>query len=253
MNEQSLIEEAKSIVMKAEERNIKLRILGAVAIKLHSPRFSSLQEKLNRRLTDIDLVGYSIQRNEIINFMLENKYEIDRELLDYVALSPRLIFKAKTGNFKIDVFLDKLEMCHTIDFRKRLEIDHPTISLSDLLLEKLQIVKINRKDIIDTIVLLREHEIGDREEKEKINMKYIAFVLTRDWGFYHTVTQNLHKILNMLYEIEQLSSEDVEDLRNKIERILQYLASEPKNLKWKVRAIVGTRLKWYNEVEEILR
>ncbi|MEM2262379.1 MAG: hypothetical protein QXK24_08000 [Ignisphaera sp.] len=253
MNEQSLIEEAKSIVMGAEKRNIKLRILGAIAIKLHSPRFSSLQEKLNRKLTDIDLVGYSTQRNEIINFMLENEYEIDRELLEYIALSPRLIFKAKTGNFKIDVFLDKLEMCHTIDFRKRMEIDYPTISLSDLLLEKLQIVKINRKDIIDTIVLLREHEIGDREEREKINIKYIASILSRDWGFYYTVTQNLTKILSMLYEFEQLLPEDIEDLRNKIERILQHLASEPKNLKWKLRAIIGPRLKWYNEVEEILR
>jgi len=78
-------------------------------------------------------------------------------------------------------------------FLKRLEIDYPTISLADLLLEKMQIVKLNEKDILDTIVMLREHDVGEGD-KETINSDRVSGLLSDDWGFYYTVTTNLGKI-----------------------------------------------------------
>lgn len=253
MDEDLLVEKAKKLVEEAHEEGLKLRILGAVAVRIHCPKFSIIHEKTNRRLTDLDLIGYSHQRKEIVNFMLKKRYEIDKDVADYIALSPRLIFERKEEKLKIDIFLDKLEMCHVIDFRKRLEIDFPTISLTDLLLEKLQIVKISRKDIIDIMTLLREHETGETDEREKINVKYISSILSRDWGFYYTVTQNLNKILSILPEYTELSPEDQDDLKRKIESILQFISNEPKSIKWRLRSIIGPRMKWYNEVEEIER
>jgi hypothetical protein len=58
-------------------------------------------------------------------------------------------------------------MNHIIEFKDRLEKDYPTIPLEELMLEKLQIVKINEKDIKDLIVLILEHEIGENGKSLK--------------------------------------------------------------------------------------
>lgn len=252
MTRSNLVNKAIKMVEEAENNGISLRILGAVAVKIHSPRFSYLQERMGRTLTDIDLVGYSSQRNEIIRFMNKVGFEVDRTLLDYLALTPRLVFVDKYSDIKIDVFLDRLEMCHTIDFRNRILLDFPTIPLSDLLLEKLQIVRINKKDIVDIVVLLREHDFGDGD-RDKIDMDYIVSLLSRDWGFYYTVTQNLIKITRFLDELAILEKEDIDDVKSKINHALKTLENAPKSLRWKVRSIIGPRVKWYNEVEEIMR
>ena len=143
-------------------------------------------------------------------------------------------------------------MCHKIDFRKRLLIDYPTISLADLLLEKLQIVEINEKDVKDVIVLLSDHKIGDKDEKETINIEYIADLLSKDWGFYYTVTTNLNKIKKLVDSYTQvLTQNKVEDVKNKIDITLDRIEKKPKSMGWKMRAKIGTKTKWYKEVEEI--
>ena len=54
----------------------------------------------------------------------------------------RQIFNDEEGNRAIEIFLDKLQMSHVIDFAGRLVIHSPTIPLADLLLlQKLQIVQ----------------------------------------------------------------------------------------------------------------
>ena len=44
-------------------------------------------------------------------------------------------------------------------------MDQPTLPLAEMLLEKMQIVKINEKDIIDTLMLLLEHPLGDHDQE----------------------------------------------------------------------------------------
>src|SRR5205809_1021951 len=56
----------------------------------------------------------------------------------------------------VDVLVDKLEMCHRFDFADRLAVCIPTLPPAELLLSKLQVVKINRKDILDALALLSE-------------------------------------------------------------------------------------------------
>ena len=104
----------------------------------------------------------------------------------------RQIFNDKEGNKAIDVFLGKLEMCHVIDYSDRLDIDSPTVPLAELLLQKLQIAQTNEKDIQDTLILLREHEIGSTD-KDEVNADYVAQVLSNEWGFNYTVSLNLQE------------------------------------------------------------
>jgi hypothetical protein len=240
-----MIDEALRIVDEAEDRNITLRVMGAVAFRIHCPKFSYLLDNMNRQLSDIDYAGYSKQKMDTIKMFTQLGYALDSAVL---LLGRRLRFY---GNSRpvVDVFLDELAMCHTIDFRSRLDRDKPTIPLADLLLEKMQIVRLTEKDMKDAIVLLREHAVGSGEQ-EMINAAYIAKILANDWGFYYTVTTNLRKVLEAVPSQASLSEADVKDVSSKVDAFLEAIESAGKTLKWKMRARVGPKQKWYTDVDE---
>jgi len=166
----------------------------------------------------------------------------------------RVILENNTNHLKVDIFYDKLEFCHTIDFAKnhRLEVDYPTISVSDLLLEKMQIVNITEKDIIDTSILLLEHEIGNAD-KDVVNLDYLTKILSQDWGFYYTVTRNLVKVKESLLSNQKIPQTDRTTAAARIDTIVNVMEKSPKSSGWKIRAKVGPSRKWYKDVEEVIR
>lgn len=246
----SLIEKAYRIIDLAKERGITLRLLGALAIKLHCPSYSFLHDSIGRVLTDIDLVGLSEQWGEVIKLLRNLEYRLDERIIFKQA--NRIIADDPKEHIHVDVFFDKLEMCHTIDLRKRLHIDYPTLTVSDLLLEKTQIVRITEKDLIDLTMLIREHSLGN-DDADKINLKYISRILSDDWGFYYTTINNLRKLQGYVKNTAFLSLEDKEDVISKISWLIDSIKNEPKSLKWKIRAKLGTKIKWYREVEDLYR
>lgn len=243
-----LIDEALRIVEEAKGDGIVLRLLGAIAFRIHCPEFSYLYDTFKREITDIDLVGYKRQKTGIFDLIQNLGYYVKKHEMLLYASQNRFFFHSKDNAWHVDVFLDELSMCHKIDFKGRLEIDFPTVSLADLLLEKMQIVQINEKDVKDTIILLREHQVGNQND-ETINAEYISDILSKDWGFYYTVTSNLKKIKNFLTRYSSLETVDRQDVKRKIDELLKKAKEKEKSLGWKMRAKIGTRKKWYNEVE----
>lgn len=251
LSKANLINEAVKIAELGESKGIPLRLMGALAIYVHcSDEAKAFHEALSRQFTDIDFMT-TADREKVKKFFLEIGYK-PRERFMAIMAEARHIYEKPELGIHVDVFFNELDMCHKIDFRKRLLIDYPTISLADLLLEKLQIVEINEKDVKDVIVLLIDHKIGDKDEKETINIEYIANLLSKDWGFYYTVTTNLNKIKKLVDSYAQvLTQNKVEDVKNKIDIILDKIEKKPKSMGWKMRAKIGTKTKWYKEVEEI--
>lgn len=245
------LEEVTRIVEAAQERGFTLRAMGACAVKMHCPKFLHLHNSLGRELSDIDFMSYSKFRRETKTLLCELGY-IPNERFIALHGKKRHIYYDESRQRKIDVFFDKLEMCHTIDFRGRLECDFPTIALADIVLQKMQIVKISEKDIKDTIVLLREHQVGETEN-ETINAKYIAKILANDWGFYHTATNNLNKVKSFLEVYKTLTGKDRAQGTDQIDKLLQAIEEEPKPLRWRMRAKIGTKKKWYTDVHDIVR
>jgi hypothetical protein len=201
----------------------------------------------------MDFVSYSKFRPLTRQFMKDMGYT------PYVTLAMtsgagrhRQIFNDAEGNKAIDVFLDMLPMCHVVDFRGRLEVDHPTVPLAELFLLKAQIVETNEKDWQDMCILLCEHQVGNTD-KDMINLDRISKTLADDWGFYHTVSTNLKKLHEYAGECPRLSGDDCKNIDRKIAKIGEAIEKEPKSLKWKMRAKVGTARKWYNVVEEVER
>jgi hypothetical protein len=150
---------------------------------------------------------------------------------------------------KVDVFLDKLQMCHTINFDGRWQVDSPTIPLAELVLEKAQIVKINEKDIKDLLILFLSHELSDGD-KDTINCKLIADTLSKDWGFYYTVTVNLTKVLNLINNYGGLDNAQRQTIMKRISNLRDEIEKHPKTISWRFRAKAGTKKKWYGDVED---
>jgi hypothetical protein len=248
-----MMSEGTRLIEAGKKREIHLRLLGAIAFQFHCPKFSYLSAKLERILTDIDFAGYSKEKDEVAKMMRELGYE-DEPSVTALFGHKRLIWDNKSNGIHVDIFLDKLEMNHDIPFKDRLELDGLTISLADMLLEKMQIVQVNEKDYIDTVMLIREHAIGeDDSTPETIDAAYIAKLLASDWGFYYTVTTNLGKVQNRLAQYIALSDEDRNDISVKIRELLKRIEDEPKSFSWKMRAKVGSKSKWYRDVEEVAR
>ncbi len=249
--EKAFVDEALRIIEEGKKKGIIFRLLGAIAVKLHSPKYNYLYDEMERELTDIDFVTYSKFRPGMINFIKSLGYEPNMRIIAFYGKKRHIYWSDEKG-WQIDIFFDELDMCHRVDFRNRLELDDPTITLTDILLEKMQIVEINPKDIKDTIIMMLEHNVGDNEE-ETINMNYIAKLLSNEWGYFYTVTTNLKKVKGFLGEYESLTDENRRVLTEKIDKLLKSIEDEPKSLKWKVRAKIGTKRKWYKEVEEVGR
>jgi hypothetical protein len=239
------IREALRIQAEAEKEGMQLRLLGALAFRYQCPASARHFEALERRITDIDFAAASRHRDRLLAFFKKQGYLVDENAL-VIGGGFRYIFENPKTNMHIDIFFDQLEMCHTISFKGRLGIDPCSLSLADLLLEKMQIVEISRKDLKDTSLLLLEHPVG--RDDFTINMDYITPIMASDWGFYHTFTTNLGKVRNEMAGYETLSSSEKETIDNRIKEILHLLVTSEKSLKWKVRARIGTKMKWYRDV-----
>jgi len=245
------LDEANRILDAAKTEKVLLRLLGALAFYIHCPKFSYMQEMLGRTFTDIDFASYRQESSRISQLFVDLGYQYDVRVR--TLFGSRLVFYDTSGtNRHCDVFLDKLEFCHDIDFEKRLEVDYPTIPLVELLLEKMQIVKLNEKDIIDTIMLLREHQIGD-SDNETINSDRLARLTAHDWGLWKTVTTNLEKVRSAARTNQKLTEEDKKDVEAKITALRTRIDAEPKSRGWKMRAAIGEKRKWYRDVDELVR
>jgi hypothetical protein len=245
------IEEAQNLVTDAREQNLEIRIMGGLAIYLHCIEHEVLWEKLGRLgkkvFTDIDLVSYQKYRVKLIKFFQNRGYVLNQKLLYHYGKS-RQIYYGETIPM-VEIFFDRLAMNHKIHYKKRLEADPLTVPLAELLLQKLQMVRMHEKDIKDSIVLLRAHEFGEDDE-DRINRSVLGTCLGSDWGFYYTATENLKKIRDSLTEYSVLSNGDNKVIERRIAELMAHLEAEPKTFKWKSRALLGTKKKWYNEVDE---
>lgn len=239
-------DEALRVVRAGEEAGVTLRVIGALAFFHHCPQFGFIQEKLNRVYTDIDFAAYGKQSKQIGKFFPSIGYEDDPEINAFHAEGGRLIYNNPTNHIHVDVFMDKLDFCHPIPWKGRLEVDSPTIPLAELLLEKMQIVQINEKDIIDSIMLLREHEI-DSNDEDTINGTHIAKLCAAEWGLWRTTSMNLEKVRDYLPHVD-LAQEDKQVVSHRVAELLSTMDDYPKGTKWKLRARVGDKVRWYNEV-----
>jgi len=270
MPDEEFIRESIDIVKKAQDNGLVLRILGGVAVYIHTmdkPENLKIYERLRRfgegnpTFTDLDLIGYSKQISKVEKFF-ERKLGFKPDFyINRIIGQRRLLFYHPKDYYHVDIFFDKLEFCHDVVFgskpgKGRLELDFPTVSPADIVLEKLQIHEINLKDVIDLIVLFAFHEVKDTYERDVIDGGYIASILCDDWGFWYDAVTNLNKVKLLAEKFHnegKLLDHEYNAVINNIDKLNRIIEETPKTKRWQKRAKMGTRKKWWRDVEEVSR
>jgi hypothetical protein len=250
----AVTEEADQLLRLAEEQRLILRLTGSLAVRAHCERSASVLDQLGRRpCGDIDLMGVWKQQREVSHLFEARGYLADPGIKQAQEFGvKRLIYQHPVTAIKTDVFMDDLVMAHVVPFVGRLELDSPTISVTDLLLSKLQIHEVTENDLIDMLVLLSDHDVGP-QARETVDAGYIASLMSKDWGFWYTTRANLEKLEGAVDRYDALPAAAATGVRNRIARLRQEIDDAPKTRKWKMRSRMGTRVRWYEEVAEVHR
>ncbi len=116
--------------------------------------------ELRRVQRDIDLVTERGRGKALSGLMVGSGYEPDRRF-NGINAGRRGLYHDRAVERQVDVFLGSFEMCHQLPIAARLKLEDRTLPFAELMLTKLQIVKLNEKDLRD-ILLLLTHPVGRR-------------------------------------------------------------------------------------------
>jgi hypothetical protein len=237
------IHEAERIAEAAKAKKLGIKLLGGAGIHLHSP--SARKPPLKRKYGDLDYAMPKRDRKAALAFFPDLGYEAN-ERFNLMNGDTRLYFYDSRNERQVDVFIDVFKMSHVIDLRGRLDMDGPCASPSDLLLSKLQIYEVNRKDLIDLTALLLDHPIEAKNGDDAIDAGYVAGVAAQEWGMYRTLQVNIEKLRHTVDELDV----DRELVKSRLDELWAAIDAQPKPLKWRLRAQVGDRVRWYELPEE---
>jgi len=238
-----VIAEAERIAAAAKETRVPVKLVGGAAVNLHSP--SARRAPLKRKYGDLDFVAPSKQQGAVQKLFDALGYEGDRRF-NTLNGHQRLLYLDGVNGRQVDVFIDRMKMCHVIELAGRLGHDGPTLTPVDLLISKLQVYEINMKDLVDSIALLLDHPVGDHDD-DVIDATYLAKLTSDDWGLYRTLQLNTERVRRAGKDLEV----DGARVNQRLDEIWSRIESQPKSLRWKMRARVGDRVSWYQLPEEV--
>jgi hypothetical protein len=241
--------EVARVVAAAEDAGIPVRVLGSIGVALHSHDAAAIIPAFERTYADIDFAAYKRDARALADVMARLGYRDDREVF-VGSEGARSIFDDPRRHIHVDVFYDRLEFCHVIPLAGRLEVDRPTIPIAELLLSKLQIVKINEKDVVDIVLLLLDHPLGTGDA-DTIDLDRIARLCADDWGLWRTLTQNLDKVAALASTYPQLSHEQRSRVITASRGVKAGIDAVPKSMGWRMRDRVGDRRQWWTDVDEV--
>lgn len=240
------LDEALDLVARAEDAGIPLRLIGGLAVRVLCPDFPP---RLRNR-QDLDLASTSAARPHLTELLIARGYEPDRRF-NALYGHKQLYFASPRGR-AVDVLVDALEMCHVLEFRDRIERMPVTIDVTDLLLSKLQIVEINEKDVVDAVYLLAAYPVVEGDEPGTIGLERIRAIVADDWGWWRTLTGTVEHIRDLAdaRHGDLLPIGASNDVFGGLHLIQEAADTVPKTLRWKLRARIGERKRWYQVPEE---
>lgn len=238
--------EALDLVRAAEREGVALRLMGGLAVRVLCEAFPPPE----RARQDVDLASTSRARASLTAFLIERGCVPD-EHFNRIHGHKQLYFRSPGGR-AVDVALDRLEMCHVVDFRDRLDRMPLTLDVTDLLLTKLQIVELNEKDVADVLHLLSAYPVRPGDEPGTVGLGRFGEVVANDWGWWRTVTGNLERIRSLATADGRglMPSGAPLDGVGQVQTLLQEAERVPKSRRWRLRALVGERVRWYELPEE---
>ena len=244
--ETELAGEARRLIDMAGDRGIVLRLLGGLAIQLLTPELPPR----SRSGQDLDFGSIRSSRKPLTEMLAEEGYVGDRNFNALYGDKQLYFTHAETG-LAIDVMIDRLHMCHTVEFAERATVMPYTLSPTDLLLSKLQIVELNAKDLDDILRLLVSFAVEDSDDPDAIDLRVIRALVGDDWGWWKTISLNLERIRAALADgTAPVPDGGPRDPGEAVQSLSAALEQAPKSRRWKLRDRVGERKRWYELPEE---
>jgi hypothetical protein len=250
-------DEASSIAAEVAAAGLPARLLGGVAFWLRCPSVRS--GPFARDYADLDF-AVSKPASQRFRAILEGRGYLPDKFFNGLHGATRLYYGAPDGQWSVDIVIDELTMSHRLDLRGQLDGPGPTLSPADLLLTKLQVWEINRKDLGDAACLLADHGLtagpvgASTAGEDEISLARVTAVLGTDWGFCHTAERNLGKVAE-LAAAEPVPAGPApgagHDVAAQVEAIRAAIEAAPKSRSWRMRSRIGERVKWYETPEEV--
>lgn len=236
------VAEGRRLVDAARAQGLTLRLIGGTAVHLQSPEQRPL---LDRPLKDIDVVAPRGEGKKVGRLLEEQAY-LGAEMFNALRGSRRQLFHDPVNGRQLDVFVGEFAMCHALPIADRLDRDQYTVPLAELLLTKLQIVELNERDERDIYTLCFHHSVGP----DGIEGDVIAGLCAEDWGLWRTCTRTIERCRTDVgnYELDASARELID---RRLGQLSEEVETAPKSRKWKRRARVGERVRWYQEPEEV--
>lgn len=241
-----IVDEAERVLEGAAAAGVVVRPLGGVAVRLHVS--GPMHSALARPYADLDLVAGRRGARDVSRLLVDLGYEAN-ERFNAMSGGSRLVFYDRSNSRHVDVFVGEFRMCHQVALGDRLGADPRTVPLAELLLTKLQVVQLNEKDLMDIWAIVLEHDVDDHDD-ETINGSVVARALSPDWGFWRTAGGTVTAARSGL-ATSGLSPEEQQTIDARLVALWNRVEQEPKSLRWKSRARIGERSRWYEEPEEI--
>jgi hypothetical protein len=238
------VAEATRIGDAAAERGLLLRVLGGAAVAILCPRARSAP--LGREYADIDLATTGPNRKGVVELMEALGYAGDREF-NMLHGHRRLFFWDEGNSRQVDVFVDEANLCHRIDLSRRLGLVPLTVSLADLAVLKLQVVETNEKDYLDICAIFADHRLTSDESG--VNSAYIAQLAAGDWGLWRTLEMVAERSRRFALDLPGFDAAEL--VAERLQTLRAELADIPKTRRWKLRARVGEKKRWYEIPEEV--
>jgi len=239
--------EAMELISAADKQGITVRLLGGMAVRVLCPDFPP---RPAAGLQDIDLASVASSRKALQNFLVEQGHQPDK---NFNALygHKQLYFVSAVSGRPIDVLIDKLSMCHELEFAGRISRMPYTLDPLDVLLSKLQIVKLNEKDVRDIVYLLSAFQVRGGTQEGTISLDLYRPIVGDDWGWWRTVTMNLEKIRDLIAGQPDLVPPGASyDPAAQGTALIAAAEDAPKSRRWRLRSRIGERVRWYQEPEE---
>lgn len=243
-----LIETASRLVRQAGTGGAVVRVCGSLGIRLLPGPGAELLDRVARKYKDIDLVTRRQDRNAVRQIFAR----LDAEENPQVRIASegrRFAYVLPPDATMVDLFVDELDFCHRLDLSDRLEETELTLAPADLFLQKAQIVKLTDRDELDLVALLLSCPAGEAGERV-LSLRRLGAVLAGDWGFHHTVEGNLLQLERRLPEWRELSPAEGRQAAGAVRELLEFLRRMPKTIGYRLRALVGTRVRWYVDVSD---
>ena len=238
---------ASDLIRAAERENLPLRLLGGQAVRWLCPDFPPR----SREGQDMDFASLTSARVQVMEFLSGHGY-VANTRFNTLHGDRQLSFVSADGETLIDVIMDRLEMCHVLEFKKRLDRLPYTLDITDLLLSKLQVVQQNAKDVQDIVYLLAAYPIEDGDRPGTIGLGRFGEIVANDWGWWRTATRNLERVIQLATSGESVvPAHSPRDPMAQTRSLLSFAGAVPKSLKWRIRAKVGDHVQWYQLPEDV--